>query len=326
MDARLELLSYSTLLKLHTCPRKFELYRKKATDDEMDVTAASNQNVTFAFGHIVGDGIQRVMRGDSEASVYFALFTGWHASLEDRNDKQKKSFWLAMAAIQRFISMRATGFLDDYELLSYNEQPAIELSFRISFPDGFKFRGSVDAVLQHKITGEVIVLECKTSSSSNLNSADYKNSAQGIGYSTVLDVICPEINSYKVLYLVYKTKEMEYELLPFPKTYLQRATWIQELLLDIEIIKLYDATGVFPMRGENCYDFFRECEYYNQCTLSTGLITKPVVEAAIHDDKLYDVELTLADLIGGQFNKHESIKAQLIEDQVEGQTIEDEML
>ncbi len=323
MDERLQLLSYSALLKLHACPRKFQLHRLKATDDEMNPIAASNQNVTFAFGHIVGDGIQRVMRGDSSDSVYFAMFLGWHADLEACNDKQKKSFWLAMAAIQRFISMRSSGLLDDYELLEFNGVPAVELSFRITFPDEFKFRGSVDAVLRHKVTGEVIVLECKTSSSSNLNAAGYKNSAQGIGYSTILDVICPEINSYKVLYLVYKTKEMEYELLQFPKTYLQRATWIQELLLDIEIIKLYEATEVFPMRGENCYDFYRECEYYNQCTLSTSLITKPIEPEAIIDNKIYDIELTLHDLINGQLHKHEDLKASII---FEGQTFDDEVL
>lgn len=322
MDERLQLLSYSSILTLHTCPRKYQLYRLKATDDVMNPTAASNQNVTFAFGHIVGDGIQRVMRGDSEDSIYFAMFVGWHADLDANNPKQNKSFWLAMAAIQRFISMRESGFLDDYELLWYEGKPAVELAFRITFPDGFKFRGSVDAVLRHKLTGSVIVLECKTSSSNNLNAATYKNSSQGIGYSVVLDVVCPEINSYKVLYLVYLTKDMNYEILEFPKTFLQRATWIQELLLDIETIKLYENTGVYPMRGENCYDFYRECEYYNQCTMSTGSITKPLSAEAITDDKVYDIELSLMDLIQGQMGKHEDIKAQLIE----GQAIDDEVL
>jgi hypothetical protein len=250
------------------------------------------------------------------------MFCAWHASLEDRNDKQNKSFWLAIAAIQRFISMRESGFLDDYELLEYGGRAAIELSFRITFPDGFLFRGSVDAVLRHRVTGEVIVLECKTSSATSLNAASYKNSAQGIGYSTVLDVICPEINSYKVLYLVYLTKAMNYEILPFPKTFVQRATWIQELLLDIETIKMYEGMGVFPMRGESCYDFYRECEYYNQCTMSTNLITKPFTEGTVVDDKVYDVELTLVDLIAGQMSKHEELKAM----EIEGQTIDDEIL
>ena len=305
IDGRIRLLSYSGLLTLHTCPRKYELYRKKATDDDMEATAASNQNLTFAFGHVVGEGIQDVMDGMEEADVIWKMFLGWHASLADYNPKQNKSFYLAVIAIQRIISLRANGFLDDYELLQYNGKSAKELSFRITLPNGFKFRGSVDAVLRHKVTGKILVLECKTSSSTNLNPTTYKNSSQAIGYSVVLDVIAPEISSYDVLYLVYLTKDMSYEQLRFTKTYLQRATWIQELLLDVEVIKLYERTGIYPMRGESCNDFFRDCEYLNQCTLSTELITTPVTEDAILDDKIYDVELTLEDILDAQFAKIE---------------------
>jgi len=274
-------------------------------EDEMSNEASVNQNVTFAYGHVVGEGIQQVMEGRSETEIIFNTFLGWYADLEDANEKQAKSFYLAVAAIQRFISLRANGFLEDYELLHYNGKPATELSFRIKFPDGFLMRGSVDAVLKHKKTGEVLILECKTSSATNLNAATFKNSSQAVGYSVILDVICPGLSSYKVLYLVYLTKAMEYEQLPFVKSYLQRATWIQELLLDIETIKLYEEAGVYPMRGENCYNFFRECEYMQTCTLKTSHLTKPLEPHLYEsiDTKVYDVELTMMDLIEGQLNK-----------------------
>lgn len=302
-DPRLKLMSYSSNLTLHKCPRKYQLYKLKATDDDMDFDAASNQNITFAFGHIVGEGIQDVLDGMSEEQVIWKMFLGWHADLADRNDKQCKSFYLAVVAIQRFLALRKSGFLNDYELLVFNGKPCKELSFRIDLGDGFKYRGSVDAVLRHKITGKVLVLECKTSSSSTLYPTTFKNSSQAVGYSVVLDVICPDISSYEVLYLVYMTKEMVYEQLKFVKTYLQRATWIQELILDMESIKLYQSTGVYPMRGESCNDFFRDCEYLNQCTLSTSLITRPWIPESTLDDKVYDIELTLSDLITAQMNK-----------------------
>jgi hypothetical protein len=302
-DPRLKLMSYSSNLTLHKCPRKYQLYKLKATDDEMDPEAASNQNLTFAFGHIVGEGIQDVLDGLSEEQVIWKMFLAFHADLEDRNEKQNKSFYLAVAAIQRFISLRHSGFLEDYELLYYQGKPAKELSFRIHLPDGFKYRGSVDAVLRNKTTGKILVLECKTSSSKTLHATQYKNSAQAVGYSVVLDVIAPEVSSYEVLYLVYLTKDMGYEQLKFTKTYLQRATWIQELLLDVETIKLYQKTGVYPMRGESCMDFFRDCEYLNQCNLSTHLITTPFSPEAVLDDKVYDVELTLEQIIEGQMKK-----------------------
>lgn len=302
-DPRLKLLSYSSNTLLHSCPRKYQLYKLKATEDLMDPDAECNQNITFAFGHIVGEGIQDVLDGMSEEDVIFRMFLGWHANLADVNDKQKKSFYLAVIAIQRMISLRKNGFLDDYELMQYNGKPCKELSFRISLPDGFKYRGSVDAVLRHKITGKVLVLECKTSSSNTLYPETFKNSSQAVGYSVVLDVVAPEISSYEVLYLVYLTKDMAYEQLKFTKTYLQRATWIQELLLDVEVIKLYERTGVYPMRGESCMDFFRPCEYINQCTLATKLITSTFRAESVVDDKIYDVELSLEDLIEGQLKK-----------------------
>jgi hypothetical protein len=303
IDPRIKLLSYSSLLTLHSCPRKFELYRKKATDDEMNADAASNQNVTFAFGHIVGEGIQDVFDGVEEDAIIWKMFLGWHASLADNNPKQNKSFYLAVLAIQRLIALRRSGFLEEYELLQYNGRSAKELSFRIELPDGFFFRGSVDAVLRHKVTGKILVLECKTSSSTNLNPTTFKNSSQAVGYSVVLDVIAPDISNYEVLYLVYLTKDMSYEVLRFPKTYLQRAQWIQELMLDVEVISLYDRTGVYPMRGESCYSWFRDCEYLNQCTLSTDLITEPPTVESVTDTKVYDIQVSLADLIEAQMKK-----------------------
>lgn len=302
-DPRLKLMSYSSNMLLHKCPRKYQLYKLKAVDDEMQVDAAMKQNLTFAFGHVIGEGIQDVLDGMEEAQVIWRMFLGFYGSLEDRNEKQNKSFYLAIAAIQRFISLRNSGFLDDYELLEYNGKSAKELSFRINLPNNFKYRGSVDAVLRHKVTGKILVLECKTDSGTTLHGTKYKNSSQAVGYSVVLDVIAPEISSYEVLYLVYMTKPMEYQHLKFTKTYLQRATWIQELLLDVQTIELYQATGVYPMRGESCYDFFRDCEYLNQCTLSTNLITSPFTEKSVLDDKVYDVELTLEEIIEGQLSK-----------------------
>ena len=307
IDPRIKLLSYSSLLTLHSCPRKFELYRLKATENELNPEAAINQNVTFAFGHVIGDAIQQLMAGMDEDKVLLNMFLGWHADLMDKNDKQMKSFWLAVIAMQRFKAMRDAGLFDDYEILVYNGKPACELAFNILFPGGFKMRGSVDAVLRHKESGEIVVLEVKTSSAVNLNPTTYQNSSQAIGYSVVLDVIAPEVSSYKVIYLIYMSKQQTYEMLQFSKTYLQRATWIQELLLDIESIKMYAEAGVYPMRGESCTDWGRNCEYLNQCTSNNAYVTIPFNENSVLDEKVYDIELTLMDLLSSQLDKNTAV-------------------
>lgn len=297
MDHRLKQLSYSSLLNLHSCPRRFQLNKLQAEVDQEDLDAS----ITFAFGHTVGYGIQLAMEGYTEFEILFKLFCAWKPDLLAENPKQNKSFFLAVFAVQKFLALREAGFLSDYELVYWNGKPACELSFRVTLLDGFRYRGFVDVVLRSKVTGEVIVLELKTTSSTNLNPATYKNSAQAIGYSIVLDVLFPGLSSYQVLYLVYTTKNYEYNPLPFEKSYLQRALWIRELLLDIETLKMYEEAGVYPMHGESCYSFYRECEYLSLCTLSTDrLIDPPPTEPK---EEEFQIELTLNDLIESQLSK-----------------------
>jgi hypothetical protein len=305
-DPRILNLSYSSLLTLHNCPRKFQLYKLNAAPESED-DPDSTSNLTFAYGHLVGTGIQDVLEGVSESQCLWNAFIAWPCDLFAENPKQNKSFFSAWLAVRQFHSMRESGYLDGYKLVEYKGKPANELSFAISLPDGFVYRGFVDAVLQHEVTGEVIVLECKTTSLANIGPAVYKNSAQAIGYSIVLDAIFPELSSYSVVYLVYKSKSAEYTQFKFDKSYYQRALWIQELLLDIETIKMYESASIYPMRGESCFSFYRECEYYNTCTLSTSHLTTKLTDAQREKIKselaTYQVQVTLHDLVTAQIAK-----------------------
>lgn len=298
IDYRIRQLSYSSVNTLNQCARKYELYKRRSTGRTQE---SEQSSVTFAFGHVVGEGIQAVMRGESEEQVIMAMFLMWKPDLFAVHERHKKSFWFAMVAVQKFMHLRAAGFLKEYRLVYYNGMPATELGFCINFPDGFRLRGFVDAVLEHIESGEVLVLECKTTWSA-IQPANYKNSAQAIGYSVVLDVVFPDISSYKVLYLVYHTGEREYTPIPFKKSYLMRAAWIRTLLLEIERIKMYEDAELYPMNGESCFSFGRECEYLQVCTLSTSTLTKPC--SADQEDKTqYAINLTLADLVDVQMKK-----------------------
>lgn len=302
IDYRIRQLSYSGILNLHSCPRKYQLNRLRTTYRTEELIKST---VTFAFGHVVGDGIAKILEGVPLDQVIWNTFLGWHTDLANSDDKLGKNLFTAIFALQRLVAMRDAGFLKEYELVYYNGKPATELSFVINFPDGFRLRGFVDAVLRHVNTGKIIVLECKTTGNVTLNPATYKNSAQAIGYSIVLDVIYPELSSYEVLYLVYQTKSKEYTPIPFEKTYLQRALWIRELLLDIETIKMYEEAEVYPMRGESCFTFFRECEYFNTCQLSTKYLTKPCTVEE-RDQTEYQIQLSLEQLLDTQLKKTET--------------------
>ncbi len=306
IDPRLKLLSHSSRTTLHKCPRKYQLYRLSSNQISLQQEKETEQGVTFAYGKAVGVGIQSTLEGKTIDQIYLDTFLEWDVDLLDSNPRQKKSFWLAMWAVQKFISLRERGFLYEYELVYYKGKPATELSFQILLPDGFKYRGFVDAVLRHKQSGEIMVLECKTSSGS-ANPATYKNSGQAVGYSVVLDILFPALSSYTVLYLVYETKTMRYVELPFEKSLLQRALWLQELLIDAQAIELYESYNTYPMHGESCFDFFRECEYLSLCTLSTENLTKPLTTKVLteieEDADKYQFTVDFYSLVESQIEK-----------------------
>jgi len=305
MDRRLQFLSYSGRSTLHSCPRKFQLQKLGSVGEDTD--SDGSRGITLLYGGIVGEGIQQLLTGKSLDTVIWEAYLTWTLDLELRDEKRNKSFYSAVTAFNRFDSMISNGLLQGYKVLQYKGKPACELGFAITFPSGFIYRGWVDCVMQHEESGEVVVIEGKTTWFSAVNPAQYKNSSQAIGYSIVLDVLFPELSSYKVVYLVYKTKDMNWERFEFTKSYLARAQWIQELLFDVEDIERYDAAGIFPMRGESCVSFGRECEFISSCTLNTRFLIKSLdagdIEKLDRELEQYDIVLTLDDLIEAQLRK-----------------------
>ena len=317
IDPRIKNLSYSGFQNLHACPRRFQLDKLNAAVEKSE---SQSESLTFLYGHIVGEGIQDIFLGLSEPQVIFNAFLHWKLDLFDANDKQNKSFWTALTAIQQFYRIAKTGAFKDYELVYYNEIPAIEFAFRVDLGDGFYLRGFVDVILRHIPTKKIVVLEIKTSSAVNLNPATYKNSSQALGYSVVLDKLFPLLSSYEVIYFVWLTKKLTYERFDFTKSYVQRALWIREILLEKEKILLYENAGVYPMHGESCFDFYRECQYLNICTMSTSRLIKPLdaltledLEKLKEDDGRYMIELTVQDLIDVQLKKSEVHIPEVIE-------------
>ena len=312
IDLRVKFLSHSSSLTLHACPRKYQLYKlraKKATIEE-------SASVTFAFGHVIGEGIQQVFRGVPYRRILFDMFRMWNVPLNARAEKHKKSFSEAVFAVRKFAALRTAGFLNEYELVyipnpeTGNDEPACELGFAVSIFDGFQYRGFVDAVLRNKLTGEIIILECKTTWHRESNPAKFKNSGQALGYSVVLDSLFPGLSSYSVLYLVYSSTTLEFTTLPFPKSFESRAEWIRTLVFDTEDIIRYEEAGIYPRRGESCFDFGQPCEYIETCGMSTTYLARPLEESAEQiekDEARYTHRFNLVDLINNQVSRNTKI-------------------
>lgn len=294
-DPRYLRVSYSSHLDLHACPRYYQLHRLQA-ERQQDFSS----NVTFAYGHAVGEGIQEYLIHKNLDKAIWTMFLHWDVGLFDENEKQKKSFFRAVASLMEFAELCEEGLLADYEVVWFNGKPAAELSFRIHFPHT-TYRGYIDLVLRHVITGELLILELKTSSANYVNHYQYKNSAQAIGYSVILDKIAPGTTAYSVLYLVQLTKLEKYEVFEFPKTYHQRALWIKDRLWDEQIIlgliEYYGNYGIWPTHGESCTRFGKTCEYMDMCHLQTEGLMAPLRENQLVEDKSYDFEFTVEELL-----------------------------
>jgi PD-(D/E)XK nuclease superfamily len=299
-EQKIKQLSYSSLLTLHRCPREFQLdkntIRQELTEEEINTSS----NITLNFGTVMGDGIQELLAGSPLEKVKFNSFLKWNPLLTSEDAKKNKSLWSALFALDTFSHIRESGFLEDWEVVLYKGKPACELSFRIHLPNDYKYRGHVDVVLVNKKTKQLLVLEIKTTGYDQVNPATYKNSAQAIGYSIVLDAIAPELSSYTVLYLIHKTKSNSFMPLEFPKSYSERARWIAELSLDVELLSLYEEKQLYPIHGESCIRYNRECQYYGVCTLSDSRL---FTESHKNDEHVYDIEITLNDLISSQIKK-----------------------
>lgn len=281
IDPRYLRTSYSSSLLFHACPRKLQLKSLGA-----EAAPDSLSKITFAFGHLIGTGIQELLIGLDWNQVLWNAFKAWPIDLDASNEKQQKSFWEGIAALMSFKSLIQDGFLSDYEVAYFEGKPAAELSFQINLLHQ-TYRGFVDLVLRHKFTGELLVLEIKTTSANYVNVASYKNSAQAIGYSVVLEKIEPENSSYGVLYLAYLTKQKRFETFEFPKTYHQRSLWVRDRLWDeqtlVRLVRQEGNYGIWPMQGESCYSFGRTCEYMDICHLDTESIMTPVREHHFKD-------------------------------------------
>ena len=331
--AAIRRLSYSSLLELHKCPRKFFLNRHVRQEEK---------SIHLSFGSAFGSGIQEVMKGSSLEMAWFKAFLAWDIDTEEEIEKDKKSLWTAVLMIRKFAeevwpSMRNKG----WELLFYKGKPTDELGFKINFFDDFYLLGFIDAVLINKRTGEIKVFECKTTKYNTVSEALYANSWQAIGYSVVLDKLLTgnlemqgqAYSSYEVLYFVLKSTALDFEIFPFKKTRSKKAVWLQNIVGDIERIQKYEEEDNFPMYGESCWDYaaFRPCFYYGSCHMSLrGLFLKTAEQLGqVVVDKQekeeaegkYAVVVSLAEIIDNQL---EAAKELSLEDAAEQEAAEQE--
>ena len=267
---------------------------------ERDIT------VHTVFGSMFGEAVQQLLCGKSLQEAVLAGMMLWTLDLEDF--EKEKSFWYCIAALEKFAAIKHTTVLADYDVAYINGKPACELSLCIILPGGFYYRGFVDIVLVHRITGQYLVVDIKTSNRKFSHEAKYINSPQALGYSIIMDYIAPGQNTFEVMYYEYLTPIKKFVDMTFTIGYLQRAQWLRNLLVDIQIMEMYDQYEEWPMHGESCYGF-KACSLIDVCTMTTNSLcgTARSTVDAITLDRLaladYDVVVRFEDLVANQLER-----------------------
>lgn len=288
--------SYSQLLDLHACPRRFHLNKHYAGQGDVE------DNVDFLFGHAVGAGVQSLWTLENpEENLHVALFNSfmaWNGPFDLRIAKKKKSIWEAAIAVEKFLKF-ITEDMSDWDVIDISPtRKGIELSFALDCNNGYKHYGHIDVVLKNRRSGEVAVIELKTTGMNQAEEAIYANSSQALGYSVILDSLFPGLSSYEVFHFIYSSTRREWTAMPFAKSISHKTEWIKDTLLDHAMLDTYNRMGFYPKRGESCYDYFRRCKYFGTCNVVPDAQLEELPDDA--DAEVVDYQLNLRDIVATQ--------------------------
>jgi hypothetical protein len=177
--------------------------------------------------------------------------------------KKGKSFHEAIWAVKLYASFREEELrmLNDYEVVGN------EVTVAIDFEDGSFYSGHIDTLFRHRITGQFLVKENKTTGFGTIHPALYSNSDQALSYSVVVDANGGGAE-YAVLYTIYSATEQRWTQFEFIKQTFKKADWLQDQLLINQSVDGWSELCFFPKRGHSCFAFMKPCEYYETCDIS----------------------------------------------------------
>lgn len=280
-------LSHSTMELINTCERKFQMEKLLESGKERDSSADT------IFGSAYGVGIQDYfVNGDREQALY-KTWLAYYPQLETDKKNQAK----CINAVE--CSFNAVdNILEEYEVVYYEGKAAEEVSFCLLTDLPYYFVGYLDLVLKNKWTGKYIALDVKTTGLELANlDPIYKNSAQLIGYSIVVDAVAGEEQAeYDVMYFVCQTGRgytPSVTILKYTKTLLDRLNWFLSLALDMERLERMKSLNIYPMRGSQCNTWGRACKFFGVCQMHSADYPKLAEE----DINEYQFVYNLQDLI-----------------------------
>jgi hypothetical protein len=288
-------LSYSALSSLLVCERKFQLERLLTTSIEKQDYPAT------VLGKSFGAGVQSYLIHQDPDKAIFDAYLAYTPVLEepDKGRTEEHALSLLLSTIPHLDNL-----LQDWEVATFNDKPAVELSFRLNIDEAFYYVGYLDVVLRNKWSNKYAVGEIKSTSLKIHDlSPLYQNSGQALGYSIILDSIVGEdLSEYDTIYLVGQLNDKhqhQFKIYPFPKTLMDRLNWFISLSLDVSRLHSMLDNNVFPMRGSSCLQYMRPCPHFGTCSLH-GLDIPKVEEP---DENVYDFTFSLDEVVANHLER-----------------------
>lgn len=281
------LLSHSNDGLMEYCARKFEfvhLFKKIPPRETRDPEA-----LALSVGTAMHEAIQELIRAKHTKDLTINAFDQALYTLALYWDFEREDAKRPMGAAVRLLEMvDADPFWNDWELCYIDGFGlAIEVPFRIihehagaldlQWPKGYTIatQGKADFIVRHKRTGEIRVIDIKTTTMAReLWETLYKWSDQGVYYSFPVQAVSGKVVGTGLnvtYYMVSFGSDAEQNLAVQPNTFWYSEDDIASFvkIKDRRLRELHEfLTHGFPRRTHGCVIYGKPCPYFKVCGIN----------------------------------------------------------
>lgn len=275
--------SNSSLGTFHSCVRKF-FFSKILTGRREAPSLASE------LGHALHIGWQTWLETESRELSDWAYARRYPLLLNsDPTDGRSLEAGLsALDEIRNNIKMaewKLASIVDMYG----NTRPAVEVEFEL-WIDGplvggraVVYRGFIDAILQHVVTGEFLIVDLKTTRTEDQNvAAEYKWNDQGLPYGLILQAATGKpVTNFTIAYLCTYVDIVDPRCVFYPVDKKEQDVndWVQAFWLDIMQLRNYAAMEFWPRTAKSCMAYKHPCRFFGICEETRPQVLEAVIAA-----------------------------------------------
>lgn len=299
-------ISYSSLGSFGSCPMRFVLSKCSNFEVPRRSSAAS------LIGTAIHEAFQFYLITRSFDGAIKVLMLKYPIKLK-KAMQGNYHFLTAYRILRELVNWFEQG---TYDLLYINEKPAIEFKVDTTYliqhtnkPSGSReveldevnYIGFIDAIFIDRSTGEIVVCDIKTSSTTSSEEEEiskYALSPQTVEYVTnILNLLgfdqqeaASLISSIKVLYLICRFKGTEYAINPL---FLSKTPECVDNLMNglRQVVRLIESNGLSTAayyKSGNCVTYGNRCPFFEWC--QSGAVCQLTLQQAEDPRKAYSTK------------------------------------